>query len=83
MWAQAAAATPSRWVDAVVEGASPDGFLELFEVLTGERLVVWTHTDLSEYVHRGEPVGLHRRYGVLGIGSERFSVALYPPAHAD
>lgn len=76
IWARAAAATPSQWVDAVVEATSPDGFVELYAVLTGEHLVVWTHTDLSGYARRGDPVGLHRRYRVLGIGRERFSVAL-------
>lgn len=70
--ARLASATPSEWLDAVVEDAGADGELVL-RTLDGAGVRVW-HASRSG-VRAGEPVALHARYGVLAHGDRRVSVA--------
>ena len=65
-----AAATPRKWVDAVVMCASTDGWIEL-RTLDGRTLTVWSDGDV---LGAGEPVALHSVYDVLAHGNERRSV---------
>lgn len=77
--ARAAAATPSKWRDAVVVSAESTGWisLELFE--TGERVRAWNHARLDASVV-GSPVALHEVYAVLAVGASRLSVLVAPSA---
>ncbi|WP_188675872.1 hypothetical protein [Subtercola lobariae] len=75
-----AAATPSKWADAIVSSVSEDGWLELVSVETSSTVQVWHHHDLAEALSIGEPVALHAAYNVLAVGSEWFSVVVEPAA---
>jgi hypothetical protein len=68
-----AAATPSKWRDAIVTAVLPNGWLVLTAVDDGSLLRVWHHADLGSIVRPGEPVALHRVYNVLAVGSARFN----------
>lgn len=70
-----AAATPRRWVDAVLAGARPDGSLELV-TLDGDVVAAWHHEDLSTTAAPGEPVAIHSSYGVLAVGGVWRSIAI-------
>jgi hypothetical protein len=65
-----AAATPRKWVDAVVMCESANGWIEL-RTLDGRTLTVWSDGELLGV---GEPVALHSVYDVLARGDERRSV---------
>jgi hypothetical protein len=67
-----AAATPSRWDDAVVIGVR-DGWVDAV-TLDGAALSLWNHGDLAEVVTPGEPVAVHSIYNVLSAGARRFNV---------
>jgi len=71
-----AAATTSKWRDAIVVSAGQDGWIELAPVDGGETLRVWNHEDLSRVAAAGDPVAVHTRYNVLTLGSRRVSVLL-------
>ncbi|UFS59132.1 hypothetical protein [Subtercola endophyticus] len=73
-----AAATPSKWADALVVSVSADGWVELFSVETGATARVWHHESLTHAVRVGEPVALHTTYNVLAVGSEWRSVVTEP-----
>jgi len=69
-----AAATPGKWVDAIVTRAGEDGWVELAG-LTGEPLArVWHHESLRSVAPEGTPVALHAVYHVLAAGVEWFNV---------
>lgn len=72
--ARAAAASPSQWTDAVVGHITAAGSIELHDAFSGEPHRVWTHHDLTGRVRVGDPVALHRRYGILALGRARWSV---------
>jgi hypothetical protein len=81
-----AAATPSKWADAIVVSVAADGWIELASVETAITVRVWHHQNLGETaLHVGEPVALHATYSVLAVGSEWHSVlveqALEETAH--
>jgi len=73
-----AAATPSRWTDAIAGETSADGWLELHAVDGSPLPRVWHHEHLGDIVHPGEPVPLHGRYHVLVVGSSWLNVADAP-----
>lgn len=75
-----AAATPSRWIDAIAGETSPDGWLELRPLDGAPTFRVWHHEHLAGAVHPGAPVAVHPRYHVLASGSEWLSVAREPVA---
>ena len=71
---QAAVATPSNWVDAVVVSASRDGLLQFVGLADGAAARRWHHADLGAVLAPGTPVAFHSVYGVLAIGEELLSV---------
>lgn len=73
--ARLAAATPSEWVDAIVEANDPTtGVSALRTVLGGEVVEVWTGSAAARNIALGTPVALHGRYHVLAVGAQRFNV---------
>lgn len=70
-----AAATPSRWADAIVTRVGADSRIDLLSVETGATVAVWHHENLGERISVGEPVALHTTYHVLAIGSHWLSVS--------
>jgi hypothetical protein len=70
-----AAATASRWIDAIVADVDDAGFVTLADFGTGDLRRVWHHDAFDGALSVGEPVALHGVYGVLARGDERFSVA--------
>lgn len=72
--ARLASATPSDWVDAIVDAADArSGFL-ILRTLTGEAIALWNGVGAAGHVSVGAPVALHERYHVLAVGRERFNV---------
>jgi len=78
--ARVAAATPSKWRDAIVRDVAQDGWIavELFE--SGEVVWVWHHADLSDALVQSDPVALHGLYNTLAVGERLVSVLLAPAA---
>ena len=73
--ARLAAATPSEWVDAIVEKTDATaGTLTLRTLDEATRIVVWSGAGAASVVSEGTPVALHARYDVLAAGSTRFNV---------
>jgi hypothetical protein len=68
------AATPSKWLDAIVTGFGDENWVELRLVETDQVVQVWNHRDLGALVTVGDPVALHGLYDTLAIGSARVSV---------
>ncbi len=68
-----AAATPSRWQDALVTAVS-GGVAELALLESGRVLRVWNHEAIGSTVVAGDPVALHGVYGVLAAGDSWVSV---------
>ncbi|MGP3535110.1 hypothetical protein ACTU3I_09975 [Microbacterium sp. RD1] len=70
-----AAATPSEWIDAVVESADDaTGEIALRTLAEGSPLVVWHAAGVE--LAPGEPVALHRRYAVLSARGGSRNVAV-------
>lgn len=69
-----AAATPSDWVDAIVEASDPDTGVIVLLTLDGATIVTWSAAGAAARVSAGTPVALHERYHVLAAGSERFNI---------
>lgn len=57
-------ATAGEWMDAVVTGRSADGSLVLTTLDDSAPVAVATDVDVA----LGEPVAVHRRYGLLAVG---------------
>lgn len=73
--ARLAAATPSDWVDGIVEHADAvTGELRV-RTLEGEEWALWSAQGAALEAAPGSPVALHRRYHVLAVGRVRFNVA--------
>jgi len=68
-------ATPSEWVDAIVESAdAAHGVVVLRTVSGAEQVELWSGSGAARDVAPGTPVALHGRYDVLAVGSLRFNV---------
>ncbi|MCP2031241.1 hypothetical protein L1277_001332 [Okibacterium sp. HSC-33S16] len=72
------AATPSKWIDGIVEQASANGWIRIALIDSGETRWVWNHTNLSSEAKPGTPVALHSLYATLVIGSRRINVLVAP-----
>lgn len=72
--AQAAAATPSKWVDGIVRSATSDGWIGIDPIGPGDTIWAWHHEDLSASVRAGLPVAVHPLYKVFATGGTRISV---------
>lgn len=71
-----AAATPSRWRDAVVVGTDAEGWIELALFADGRTVRVWNHRTAESAFTPGEPVVLHGLYTVLARGAEWLNVLI-------
>ena len=70
-----ASASPSKWVDAVVEHIGHDGWVTLRTLDDALAARVWNHAELTALTP-GSPVALHALYNVLAIGTARFNVVV-------
>lgn len=72
--ARLAAATPRGWADALVERVDVGaGEIDVRLLADGAQVRLWLAAAPS--LAPGEPVALHRTYGVLSAGGRRRSVA--------
>lgn len=72
-----ATATPSEWVDAIVESTdAAAGTLVLRTVADAQPILVWNSGTAVRDILAGAPVALHARYHVLAEGARRFNVAV-------
>lgn len=70
-----ASATPSEWIDAIVESADGEsGHVRLRSVLDATTIVVWNGSGASRHLAEGTPVALHGRYHVLADGARWYNV---------
>jgi hypothetical protein len=69
-----AAATTSKWLDAIVTSVHADGWIELAPLGGGSARRVWNHEDLTRTLSAGDPVALHTLYNVLTAGRRRVNV---------
>jgi hypothetical protein len=73
--ARLASATPSDWIDAVVEAVDPEaGTLVLRTIADAAPILVWNGAGAARALAPGAPVALHGRYHVLADGRRRFNV---------
>ncbi len=68
-----AAATPSRFQDALVVSVS-GSVAELVLLGSGTVVRVWNHEALGAVLAVGEPVALHPVYDVLAVGDDWVSI---------
>lgn len=73
--ARLASATPSEWVDAIVERADAAGGALTVRTLDGEVYALWNAAGAALEAPAGTPVALRARYGVLAVGRAQFNVA--------
>lgn len=73
--ARIASATPTEWVDAIVEVADPLAGTLVLRDLDGKRTELWNGSGAALEAPAGTPVALHGRYGVLAVGRAQFNVA--------
>jgi hypothetical protein len=73
--ARLASATPSDWVDAIVESSHDDGTVTLRTIADGASVTIGSGAGATHEVSAGTPVALHERYNVLAVGGRRFNVA--------
>jgi len=68
-------ATPSEWVDAIVESVSDD-VVTLRAVTDASTFELWNGNGAASALAPGAPVALHPRYHVLAVGARWFNVLL-------
>ncbi|WP_144874456.1 hypothetical protein [Microbacterium sp. 1.5R] len=73
--ARLASATPSEWVDAIVEHADARSGDLVVRTLDRVTHALWNAAGAAHEAPAGTPVALHVRYGVLAVGRTRFNVA--------
>lgn len=72
-----ASATPSEWVDAIVESTDAEaGTIVLRTLADAVSVELWHGGSAAREVSVGAPVALHGRYHVLADGARRFNVAI-------
>ncbi|MGC5169639.1 hypothetical protein ACPW96_04685 [Micromonospora sp. DT81.3] len=72
--ARLASATPTEWVDAIVERVHAEAGVVHLRTLDGEEIALWNGAGAARAVSGGTPVSLHDRYHVLAVGTARFNV---------
>ncbi len=73
--ARLSSATPSEWVDAIVESTDAEnGVVFVRTLIEGERVELWNGSGAARETVTGAPVALHGRYDVLAVGSLRFNI---------
>lgn len=74
--ARLASATPSDWIDGIVEQAdAATGELRV-RALDGAQHALWNASGAALEAPEGTPVALHSRYHVLSVGRVQFNVAV-------
>lgn len=73
--ARIASATPSEWIDALVERADAVSGDLVVRTLDDEAHTLWNGAGAALEAAAGTPVALHPRYGVLAVGNTQFNVA--------
>ena len=73
--ARIASATPSEWVDGLVESADTLSGDLVVRTLDGDAHELWNGFGAALEATPGTPVALHARYGVLSVGRTQFNVA--------
>lgn len=73
--ARIASATPSDWIDAIVEQSDAASGELVVRTLDGDAHALWNGSGAALEAPVGTPVALHTRYGVLAVGPTRFNVA--------
>ncbi|KRA23045.1 hypothetical protein ASD65_00395 [Microbacterium sp. Root61] len=68
-------ATPSEWVDAIVESVDAAS-VTLRTVADASLVEVWNGDGAGAQLLPGAPVALHERYHVLAVGARWFNVLL-------
>lgn len=71
-----ASATPSEWLDGIVESVDAEGTVTVRTIADGAQLLAWNGDGAAALVSPGTPVALHERYHVLAVGERRFNVLL-------
>ncbi len=70
-----ASATPSEWIDAIVETVDLSTGDIVVRSLDGtEAFALWNAERATQELEEGAPVALHGRYDVLAAGTRRFNV---------
>jgi len=73
--ARLASATPTEWVDGIVEAADAVAGALVVRDLDGAAHTLWNGSGAALEAGVGTPVALHRRYHVLAVGRTQFNVA--------
>jgi len=77
--ARLASATPSEWIDALVEDVDVvSGVLSLRTLDADASVEVWSAAGAADSVTAGSPVAVHARYHLLIAGERRYNVAVLP-----
>lgn len=70
-----ASATPSDWVDAIVESTDAlSGVVIVRDLADAAPIALWNGAGAARTLAPGTPVALHERYHVLAVGGERFNI---------
>ncbi len=69
-----AAATPSKWRDAIVVSVAASGWIEIALLDDDSTQLLWNHGDLTAELSIGEPVVVHAVYEVLNAHGSKHSV---------
>lgn len=73
--ARLSSATPTEWIDAIVESTDAErGVVLVRTLLTGELVELWNGAGAARDAVAGAPVALHSRYDVLALGAARFNI---------
>ena len=67
-------ATPSEWVDAIVESSDASGTVTIRTIGDDASISVWSGAGATSIARAGTPVALHVRYHVLAVGDRWFNV---------
>ena len=73
--ARIASATPSEWIDGLVESTDARSGELVVRTLDGDVHALWNGSGAALEAPEGTPVALHARYGVLAVGRAQFNVA--------
>lgn len=73
--ARLASATPSEWIDGIVEAVDAASGALVVRGLDGYAHALWNGSGAALEAAPGTPVALHARYGVLAVGRTQFNVA--------
>jgi hypothetical protein len=74
--ARLASATPTEWIDGIVESADAVTGSLIVRDLDGTAHTLWNGSGAALEAGAGTPVALHPRYHVLAVGRTQFNVAI-------